>query len=128
VGREEIGLATCSVVQQRGREKPPQLVERKTLRAALETGSVKAICSIHTELKKNHKGHCVPGFLLELVDRGYGAGFMIVYAFLVRSVTKGYNRLSLSLLGYASKLMDLLEDVPCESVLDPANAALYRVR
>ena len=109
IGEKYLPLVTACLNWRR--EKPPQLVEKKTLRAALETDSFIAICSIHTELKNNNKGHCVPGFLLELVDCGYGAGFLIAYAHLVRSVPPEYNRLSLSLLGYASKLMGILEEV-----------------
>ncbi len=95
------------------RENSMHLLHTKTLQAALQTDDFKAICSIHKDLKSNGKEHCVPRFLLELVDGGYGPGFMIAYAFLVRSVPKEYNLLSVSLLGYASQLVKILDEISC---------------
>ena len=94
-------------------ENPLHLVRKATLKAALQSENFKAICSIHADLKKHHKEHCVPGFLLELVDGGYAPGFMIAYAFLVRSVPKEYNGLNLSLLGDAPDLMQVLAEINC---------------
>ncbi len=112
----EIGgkfLALVSACLDWRRKNSLHLLHKETLQAALQSDDFKAICSIHNDLKSNRKEHCVPGFLLELVDGGYGPGFMIAYAFLVRSVPKEYNLLSVSRLGYASQLVRILDEISC---------------
>ena len=53
---------------------------------------------------------CVPGFLLELVDGGYGFAFLIPYVYITKVVPpQKYRRVSLVMLGYAEDLPTILK-------------------
>jgi hypothetical protein len=111
IGEKYLRLVTACLEWRR--EINIYLLSTETLHAALHTKNFLTICSIHADLKEKSNRDSVAEFLLELVDGGYGPGFLIAYAYLVRSVPKEYNRLSLSRLGNASELMNVLSAVGC---------------
>ena len=81
------------------------MLSKQALPDAVKLPSFQKICEIHEELKMKRKAECVPGFLLGLVDCGYGLAFMIPYVYITKVVPPpNYRGLCLVLLGNSENL------------------------
>jgi hypothetical protein len=91
-------------------ESKMNLLTEQTLPNADKLGSFQSIWKIHDELRKDGRPDCVPGFLLNLVDGGYGNNFMIPYVYIKRTIpVSGYNRIFLNFVCRTDELPALLD-------------------
>ena len=95
------------------------LLTKQTLPKAVQLASFQSIWKIHEDLRKDGRADCVPEFLLDLVDGGYGDNFMIPYVYITRKLPDaGYNRMFLNFLCLTDELpalLDTLDIFPPES-------------
>lgn len=86
------------------------ILREETLPDAVKLASFQSIWKIHDELRKHGRADCVPGFLLDLVDTGYGHNFLIPYVYITRSLpVSGYNMIILNFLCESNELPALLD-------------------
>ena len=85
------------------------LLTEKTLPDAVEMASFQLIWKIHDELRTEGRADCVPGFLVDLVEGGYGYNFLIPYVYIVRKLPDDYERIFLNFLCYSDELPALFD-------------------
>ena len=86
------------------------LLDKTKLKQIIEHPSFKEICAIDAEVKAEHQGTGLSGFLLESVDRHHSE-FLIPYAFLTHEVPEEYSRIHIGLIGVSADLPQILHSL-----------------